>query len=222
MSEHKKIYLKEWVQPMAELHATSVVEDLMGLSEDDPKYEKEFEKAFEEFCLEFYENSLIPHAANPTIPAGKNVFEVFKADFIGNLKADSPEITQELYNQITRSVSMISRVLVESEMGKMKYDLRNVEGEKEERTQKYHDSVRNRYKRMIFICLVMGHIKSLFKLSKGEVDRFVDSLLASEKWRSLQSTNATKDFAEKIRNAVDSDMRDYDPLKSVRMRFEKK
>lgn len=222
MKEHKKIYLKEWVRPMAELHARSVVEDLMGMDESDPKYEKEFEKAFVEFCSEFYENSLIPHAANPTIPAGKNVFEVFQKDFIENLKASSPEEKQEWYSQITRSVSMIARVLVQSEMGKMKYDLKDVEGDKEQRNAKYHDSVRNRYKRMLFICILMGHVKSLFKLQKGEVDRFVDSLLASEKWRSLQSTGATKDFAEKVKNGVEADMRDYDPLMNIRMRFEKK
>lgn len=222
MKEHKKIYLKEWIKPMAELHAVCVVEDLMGLEKDDPEYKKEFEKAFYEFCKEFYENSLIPHAANPTIPAGKNVFEVFEGDFLGSLNAESSEIKKELYSQITRSVSMISRVLVQSEMGKLKYDLRDVDGDKDEKTKKFHDSVRNRYKRMIFICLLMGHIKSLFKLKKGEVDRFVDSLLGSEKWRSLQSTSATKDFANKIKTAVDRDMKDYDPLMNVRILFEKK
>jgi hypothetical protein len=217
----KKIFLKEWVRPMAELHAICVVEDLMGLSENDPKYQKEFEKAFHDFCLEFYEHSLIPHAANPTVPAGKNVFDVFQKDFMDNLKAENDEIKKELYSQITRSVSMISRVLVESEMGKMKYDLNGIQGEKEEKTKKIHDSVRNRYKRMIFICLIMGHVKSMFKLRKGEIDNFVDSLLASEKWRSLQSTPATKDFASKIKSAVESDMKDYSPLDSVKKEFKK-
>lgn len=220
----KNIYLKSWVKPMAELHAQCVVEDVLGLDKekDQKKYEKEFEKAFEEFCVEFYEHSLIPHAANPTIPAGKNVFEIFESVFKENLKAESNEIKDELYSQITRSVSMISRILVQSEMGKLKYDLKGIEGEKEQRTQKFHDSVRNRYKRMVFICLLMGHVKSLFKLKKGEIDNFVDSLMASEKWRSLQSTKATKDFAEKIKRAVDRDMADYDPLRNVRIEFDKK
>lgn len=217
-----KIFLKEWVQPMAELHALTVVEDILGIEQDDPDYKKEFEKAFYEFCKEFYENSLIPHAANPTVPAGKNVFEVFKPDFMSGLNAESEDIKGELYFQITRSISMISRVLVQSEMGKLKYDLKDVVGEKDEKTKIFHDSVRNRYKRMVFNCILMGHIKAMFKLKKGEVDRFVDSLLGSEKWRSLQSTKATKDFAEKIKIAVASDMKDYDPLMSVRIQFEKK
>lgn len=217
----KKIFLKEWVKPMAELHAVCVVEDVMGLSEDDPKYQKEFEKAFHDFCVEFYTHTLIPYAANPTVPAGKNVFEVFEKDFMSNIKADTDEIRKELYSQITRSVSMISRILVESEMGKMKYDLNGIEGDKDQKTAKIHDSVRNRYKRMIFICLIMGHLKAVFKLKKGEIDNFVDELLSSKKWRSLQSTPSTKDFAEKIRNAVEEDMKDYDPLANVKKKFSK-
>jgi len=217
----EKIYLKEWVKPMAEHHATSYVEDVLGLEKGDPKYQKEFDKEFYNFCKELYGNSLIPHAANPTIPAGKNVFQIFEPDFMSSLKGETLEMKREMYSQITRSVSMIARILVESEMGKMKYDLRNVEGSKDERTEKFHDSVRNRYKRLVFISMIMGLVKSMFKLQKGELDSFVDGLLKSTKWRSLQSTSATKDFATKIKNAVEKDVADYKPLEAIRKEFEK-
>lgn len=61
----KKIYLNGWVKPMAEEHAHAYCQDVLGLSESDKKYQKEFDKAVQEFCKEFYENALIPHAANP-------------------------------------------------------------------------------------------------------------------------------------------------------------
>lgn len=215
-----KIHLPLWVQPMAELHAQCVVEDEMGLSEDDPKYEKMFEKAFMNFCSEFYKNSLIPHAANPTIPAGKNVFEIFEGDYKSSLKTETPEQSKELYSQITRSVSMISRVLVNSEMGIMKYDLKDVQGNsKEEKTNKYHDSIRNRYKRMVYICIMMGLIKSMFKIKKSDLDSFVDDLLKSKKWRSLQSTKATKDFATKIKKAIEEDVESFDPIGKLKEVF---
>lgn len=217
----KKIYLKEWVKPMAELHAVAYVEDVLGLSEDHPKYEKEFEKAFEEFCAEFYNHSLIPHAANPTIPAGRIVFDVFKDDFYQNMKLDNLEQKKELYGNITRSVSMISRVLVEMELGKLKYNYNDVQGSKDEKAVEIHDRVRNRYKRMIFICILMAHIENMFKLKKGEIDSFVDDLLKSEKWRSLQSSKSVKDFADKIKSAVQEDFKSYGPLDNVKKKFGK-
>lgn len=58
----KKIFLKEWVKPMAELHAESYVEDVLEIKKSNPKYKKEFDKAIQEFCREFYEHSLVPHA----------------------------------------------------------------------------------------------------------------------------------------------------------------
>lgn len=74
----KQIYLKEWVKPMAELHALSVVEDEMGLTDQNSKeYQKAFEKAFVNFCEEFYTHSLIPMAANPTIRKGVNAYLAF-------------------------------------------------------------------------------------------------------------------------------------------------
>ena len=217
----KKIYLNDWVKPMAELHAICVVEDILGISQDNPKFQKEFEKAFEDFCTEFYEHSLIPRASNPTVPAGKVIFDSFKDDFMKNLNAPTEEQKKELYAQITRSVSMISRVLVESELGKLKYNLNDIDGTEEEKNQKRHDSVRNRYKRLLFICLLMGHIKSLFKIKKGEVDNLIDSLLSSQKWKSLQSTKSVNDFQKNVKDAVDSDMKGYEPLKSVKEKFGK-
>lgn len=217
----KKIYLKEWVKPMAELHAIAYVEDVMGLTEDSPKFQKEFEKAFVDFCVEFYNHSLIPHAANPTVPAGKTVFDVFKDDFISNMKNGTLEEKRELYNNITRSVSMISRVLVEMELGKLKYNYNDVSGSKEEKATEIHQRVRNRYKRLIFITILMSHIQAMFKLKKGEIDSFVDELLKSEKWRSLQSTKSVKDFAEKIKGAVEEDFKSYEPLENVKKKFGK-
>lgn len=217
----KKIYLKQWVKPMAELHAISYVEDVLGLTEDSPKFKKEFEKAFEEFCVEFYEHSLIPHAANPTVPAGRTVFDTFKDDFFSNMKIDNLEEKRELYNNITRSVSMISRVLVEMELGKLKYNYNDVSGSKEEKTKEIHDRVRNRYKRLIFISILMSHIQLMFKLKKGEIDSFVDDLLKSEKWRSLQSTKSVKDFSDKIKKAVEEDFKSYEPLEGIKKKFGK-
>jgi len=61
-----KIHLVEWVKPMAELHAETYVEDVLGIKKSNPKYKKEFNKAVQEFCHEFHQHSLVPHAEEGT------------------------------------------------------------------------------------------------------------------------------------------------------------
>lgn len=90
----KTIYLKEWVQPMAELHAICVVEDELGLT--DPKsseYQREFEKAFSDFCEEYYTHSLVPLAGNPATIQGVNSFRAFTGDLFPKVDAVYPDKT---------------------------------------------------------------------------------------------------------------------------------
>jgi hypothetical protein len=228
MSKEKTIFLKSWIKPMAEEHARVYVEDVLEMDEKDPKYEKEFEKAFYKFCEEFYEDSVIPHAANPlkasnpTISPYEKIYENFKTEFISNLKHSNPELKIKKYSDISRGVSLIANALLESEMGKMLYDIKEVEGEsKEEKTANRHERVVNRFKRYLFGTMIMGLIKSVFKLKKDEIDSLVKELYKDSKWRSLQTKKEIDDFINKVKKGVEADIKDYSPLDSIKKEFKK-
>ncbi len=224
----KTIFLKQWIKPMAEEHAETYVCEVLGLESDDPKYEKEFEKAFYKFCEEFYEDSVIPHAANPlkasnpTISPYEKIYDIFKAEFISSLKNISPEMKLKKYADVTKGISLIANALVESELGKIKYDIKEVEGDsKEEKTNSRHERVANRYKRYIFGVMLMGLVRSVFKLKKEDIESLIKDLYKDTKWRSLQSKKEIEDFIVKTKKGVEADIKNYNPLDSIKKEFGK-
>ena len=203
-----QIHLKEWVKPMAELHARTYCEDVLGLEKDDKKYVKEFEKSFYSFCKEFYENSLVPHAMNPTIRKGTNIYDIYKDDFNKLLNGENQEVKNEMFNQIVKGASGIVSTLISSEMGHLKTGLKGVENKK--------DSIEDRYKQTIFIALTMGLIKGILKLKKNELDSYVKDLLKNETWKVAQSKKKTTEFASKLKDIMDSEIKSFVPMESIK------
>ena len=74
-----EIYLKKFMEKHAHLEAENFC-DLMGIERGSKGYDKAYQKAFENFCLEAYEHSLTPSGelkGNPTTAKlVRNVFEV--------------------------------------------------------------------------------------------------------------------------------------------------
>jgi hypothetical protein len=227
----EKVYLPEWVLPMAEEHAHAYCEDVLGLKKSNPvdkNYEKAFDKEFQKFCEEFYEHSLIPHASNPlkqsnpTVSPYQSVFDFYYAEFASAISPVESEQLSKNYKNICNGISLITNVVMESEMGKMKYDIKDiVGGDKEDDTAKRHEAVSNRFKRLLFASILMSLTKSLFKLKKGDVESLIKDLYKDKKWRSMQSKSEIKDFLDKIKKGVEQDPKSYVPLDSIKKDFKK-
>lgn len=79
----KKIRLPAWVEPMAEQHAATHVEAVLNKNPGSAGYDKAFNQAKKNFLEEFYNESLIPQAGNPSakaesayLPFEKHILEV--------------------------------------------------------------------------------------------------------------------------------------------------
>lgn len=112
---NKKIYLPEWVEPMAKEHAKTYCEQVLSLSPKDKKYQKEFDKAVHNFCKEMYEDSIVPHAdsdlstkrKNPIDEEDEKIFESEDGEISYRLITDKDEIF--LYgnkNKIKKAIAL--------------------------------------------------------------------------------------------------------------------
>lgn len=219
MSE-QKIYLKEWVKPMAILHAQSVVEDEMGITDQNsPEYQKEFDKAFYEFCHEFYTHSLVPTAMNPTILEGVNAYEAFDNDlfdgpdsFISkNFPHDKTprkdkngkllSSNNEKSKQLKRSIGTIMRIFMLAKLKDIKYEYVEVgEVDKESRKKINREMEINRFIRLFMVSTIMSAVHEIYQIDARQLAAAVNEKLKDVGSGRLRNKEFNKDFANQLRD----------------------
>jgi hypothetical protein len=223
MSE-QVIHLKEWVKPMAMLHAQSVVEDEMGLTDQDSaEYQKEFEKAFYEFCHEFYTHSLVPHAMNPTILEGINAYVAFddllfdgpksfiSTNFPNDKRAKTDPKTGETVaanaeksKQLKRSVGTIMRIFMLAKLKDIKYAYVKLEPEGEyvdtsARKKLNREAEINRFIRLFMVSTIMGAINEIYQIDARQLAAAMNEKLKNVPSGKLRNKKFNVQFANEMR-----------------------
>jgi len=209
----KTIYLKEWVKPMALLHAQCVVEDEMGLyDQNSPEYQKAFEKAFYEFCNEFYVHSLTPMAQNPTIRKGVNAYLAFN-----NILFDGPKsyMSQNYSDPKKRALNSkrlktAIQTIVEIYMGgrysgSERYEYKESDPLAEDPTL-YEELNRQvdheRFKRLFIASYVMTMIEELLSTKGGEIYKWLDKTLENTPTRDFRDHEFNIKFSRGVRTRI--------------------
>lgn len=223
------ITLPAWVRPMAELHATSVAEDELGLDPDTPEYDRAFEKAFYEFCEEFYTHSLIPYAANPSLP-GKNAFLPF-ADILfrtytkgdgsvnwswAGIKGADEKEQQQIERMILRSVANIVKIY----MKKSIVTSTGFSGAKGKEAMMERQEAR--YVRLAVTSMLMAMIKSIFDVDRETMVQTVREFIADASFSRLNSTQAQQTFSAKIVGGTYDGVNMLKVLDAIKNQFGKK
>lgn len=209
------IKLPSWVKPLAEIHATSVVEDELGLSEDSVEYDKEFEKAFYNFCNEFYTHSLIPYAANPS-PVAKNVFNAFKDIFSDgphswlSSRIQDQKMRKLFESRLVKAVNALAKIYMYAEVQQTKTgynQAKDLQDPEQRKTTILHNQ-RIRNIRLIVTSLLLGSIYQIFKLDKNQLESLIDQNLVQGKL-SFREMNSTKFQTQLARMVVSSLVANY-------------
>lgn len=215
------ITLPSWVKPMAELHATSVAEDELGLDPDTPEYDRAFEKAFYEFCEEFYTHSLIPYAANPSLP-GKNAFLPF-ADILfrssnswAGIKGADAKEQEQIERMILRSVANIVKIY----MKKSIVTSTGFGGAKGKEAMMERQEAR--YVRLAVTSMLMAMIKSIFDVDRQTMVQTVREFIADASFSRLNSTQAQQTFSAKIVGGTYDGVNMLKVLDAIKNQFGKK
>jgi hypothetical protein len=211
----KQVYLPKWVEPMADLHATSVVEDELGLRENDANYEKEYEKAFYNFCKELHVHSLTPYAMNPTWRGGINAFHEFEQTlfkgWIGQKGKDEKE-QKELRGMVYRAITNLTTVYLRGEKKSAKfgyqYEKPGPDGveptqSKEDKKKHLFEQQKNRYERLVIVTMLLHFVEMVYNVKGDELRSLVDAVVKGENWQELSSKQGQASFAKMVHAALD-------------------
>jgi len=216
-----KVYLPKWVEPMAMLHAQSVVEDELGLSPNDPDYEKQFEKACYDFCKEFHEDSLVPKAMNPTWRGGINAFDAFEDSlfkgansFLGS-RVSSEEERKHMASQIRRAVTSLVSVYLKAELKSDKYGYNHISSKSETKKDDLMKAQHNRYERLLIISSLLASIEMVFGIKGSELKSVVNDILGEKTWKELSTSLAHRAFAEGVKNKINESLKHEKPLELI-------
>lgn len=216
-----KVYLPKWVEPMAMLHAQSVVEDELGLSPNDPDYEKQFEKACYDFCKEFHEDSLVPKAMNPTWRGGINAFDAFEDSlfkgsnsFLGS-RVTSEDERKHMAAQIRRAVTSLVSVYLKAELKSDKYGYNHISSKSENKKDELMKAQHSRFERLLIISSLLAAIEMVFAIKGSELKSVVADILKDKTWKELSTTVAHRAFAEGVKRAVKESFDNEKPLELI-------
>jgi hypothetical protein len=188
----KTIKLPEWVRDHAALHAQSVVEYELGITDaSSPEYEREYEKAFHKFCREYYEHSLIPaetqdsiKSSNPYVTPGKESYfkNIFDAGKI------PPNEREKAWRNLKAAAQTIERIFFDSKYGE--YTFSHYEAKDRE---KYLDVMANRYLRLLLLSVVLELVSHIYSADGAALKGAIKEALSNVRPADLNNRKKTID-----------------------------
>ncbi|MEO5348892.1 MAG: hypothetical protein H7836_04525 [Magnetococcus sp. YQC-3] len=207
----KQIFLKEWIQPMAELHAISVVEDELGLTDRSSKeYQKEFEKAFYEFCDDLYTHSLTPMAGNPTIRKGINAYIAFDRELFDgrdsfiNKNYPNREEAKANIKRLKTAVQTITEIFMGGKHSGLHYEYREKTPDNIFTLDDENKAVDiERFKRLFITSYILSMVNELYKTKSENIYSFLEQNLKNVPAKSFRDHKVNIAFAERIKKAIE-------------------
>lgn len=193
--------LPEWQLRMAIQHATSHVEDVMGLKDTDPKYYKSLEKEATKYLDEGIKESMTPHMVegeNPTTAIAEDVFKlspVFSIDGIFLRRLEAPE-REKYYQRIRAAVNTLAGVFneVALRLNKSRYAIGKGASAEEKRETKVAQ-----FQRVFLDTAMAALLESVFRANPKGFDDFIREGLAQ---KNLNDPKVREDFIKKVRDQV--------------------
>jgi hypothetical protein len=221
MAKKEIIELPNWIEPMGILHATCVVEDEMGLNPGDDGYEKAFEKACYEFYDEFYQDSSVPKAMNPTWRGGINAFDAFENSlfkgsnsFLGS-RVTSEEERKHMAGQIRRAVTSLVSVYLKAELKNDKYGYNHISSKSENKKEELMKAQVSRYERLLIISSILASVEMVFSIKGSELKSVVSDIIGKKTWKELSTSVAHRAFAEGVKNKINESLQNEKPLELI-------
>lgn len=200
----KTVYLPEYVKGIAHRYAKDFVEEVDGIRESNPKYEKAFDRAVNSFCKEYYE-SLTGIKANPTTPKAAAAFDQFNPFFQGFISARSgnPDAGLMLTRRLKSAVMHLAHIYLEYE-GKIAVKRRDSllsdfeygsrQGTPEDKTRNSEAAV-HRYKRIFVVCAILASLESVFRLNFHDIERYIGAWMEDLAPGQVNQTHTQNTFA---------------------------
>lgn len=201
--------LPAWQIRMAILHATSYVEDVLGLKDDDKSYASKLQAEAIRFLAEGIEESLTPHMAeykdNPTTPIARDAFlEQPFFNFEGSFfKQNLPDKEQreKYYKLLRTAVNTLQLVYTGAAFKKKKNDYSFSESDNRTPKTSIEPALIDRYERLFVVTAIMTLIEPLFRLNPEGLDKFL-KLKLSGRQKEMNNHKFRSEFIRKVRDAI--------------------